>query len=182
MKPNMHYTKFMFAIFTLFISCMLVDCNSNTQVSSSNTDQSVPISLGTLSNGSIIYTSKNNIPINRKSSVAATLSLVGSSANSSIVINFGDSVVHTLHGIHSVPQKWTSSRLQSSLADSNGITITPNSCSFVTEKIGVPLSCSYIISVSKNTKRGIYDITPFAFITVNGISTYQTLSPIIILV
>lgn len=62
MKSGTLFKQFLFALFALFISCIISACGSGT-LSSSGGGSSAPVELGVLPNGSTLYTSTSSFPI-----------------------------------------------------------------------------------------------------------------------
>lgn len=85
---------------TLFINCILSGCGSGT-TSSGSINNTTPVSLGVLSNGSTLYTSTSSFPISDAGTTASgILSLVGGIPNASFTIIFGASVLQGTQKAH----------------------------------------------------------------------------------
>ncbi len=150
MKLSILLKQFLLAFMTLFISCILSACGSGTTSSGSN-NNSAPVALGVLSNGSTLYTSTSSFPISDAGTPAnGVLSLSGGTL-ASFTISFGDSALQGTQRSHT-----NTARLQNT--DTNGIAVTPSSCALGTVGSGSSLECAYSISASESTAVGTYAI------------------------
>jgi len=156
---------FSFFLISIFLIIGITACGSGTCSSSSTSNQ---IKLGILPNGSEVYLSSNNLPVTESTPQQTTIYLVGGSSNESFTLNFTSSQLPSVNVVSA-----------HKVADSNGISVTPNPCFIGTVGSGLANSCTVEISVSNSTYPGIYNVTPTA-VSTGGVST--VLSPITVLV
>ena len=155
-------------LFVLLFVIFIAGCSSSGSSSNSSGGSSgTPIQIGTLPNGSSVYISQNNLPVNNDTPAQANIYLEGGSPNESYNITFA-----------------TNQQLQTKLNtnESYGISIvtTPTPCIIGTAGSGAPTQCKITVTSSANTYPGTYIITPSATSIVGG--TVTTLSPLTILV
>lgn len=139
--------------FFIFLLLFVVGCSSSTASSGGSVTPDTGVEIGSLPNGSSVYISNNNLPVTESTPTSTTVYLVGGSANASYSVNF-------------VSSKLQNSRLniqdQLAVAESTGISVTPNPCVIGTTGSGAASSCKVTIAVASTTQPGTYTITPVA--------------------
>lgn len=139
--------------FFIFLLLFVVGCSSSTASSGGSVTPDTGVEIGSLPNGSSVYISNNNLPVTESTPTSTTVYLVGGSANASYSVNF-------------VSSKLQNSRLniqdQLAVAESTGISVTPNLCVIGTTGSGAASSCKVTIAVASTTQPGTYTVTPIA--------------------
>lgn len=155
-------------LFLLLFVIFIAGCSRSGSNGAGVDGGGTPTQIGYLPNGSAVYISQNNLPINSGNPAQVSIYLEGGSSNESYNITFA-----------------TNLQLQTRLnvSESYGINIitTPSPCIIGTAGSGAPDQCQVTIASSANTYPGTYLITPTAVSTAAG-GVATTLNPLTILV
>jgi hypothetical protein len=155
-------------LFLLLFVIFIAGCSRSGSNGADADGSGTPTQIGYLPNGSAVYISQNNLPINSGNPAHVSIYLEGGSSNESYNVTFA-----------------TNLQLQTRLnvSESYGINIitTPSPCIIGTAGSGAPDQCQVTIASSANTYPGTYLITPTAVSTAAG-GVATTLNPLTILV
>lgn len=122
---------FFIAVMLLLTSCSSGSCNSN--------NQNKPIQIGTLPNGSVVWSSTGNVAVSYDKPAYATISLQGDLDNESFVLYFTTSNLQTVSAKTS---------LNDTSSAASGLVVTPSQCTLGTAKSGLSSSC--VITITSN--------------------------------